>query len=324
MSGYSEPLWNAFISAAFQDLENAEDITKRRPILAHYTSIPTLESILKNDEIWFSNPLYMNDLDEIKFGIINGIKILKESSAIRDALETDKRHRIFMDTIDAHLVNYEEKFLFDTYVFCLSEHETDDTDGLLSMWRGYGGYGEGAALIFDTSKLDAIEESPLMFAKVEYGSNEERIGWFEQLGRTIAQVISDSRINDDSIYLASGAAFERLKLMALFSKHIGFREEKEWRIVYMMDRDHQEKLSSMQGYIIGNYGVEPKLKFKVGHIDGVTSPGLALDAIIHSIILGPSISSPLATRSFLRMLEKIDRSGLRDRVVASSIPLRGR
>ena len=43
--------------------------------------------------------------------------------------------------------------MIDTYVFCLSEHAKDDTDGLLSMWRGYGGNGNGAAIVFDAGKL---------------------------------------------------------------------------------------------------------------------------------------------------------------------------
>ena len=34
-------------------------------LLAHYTSIPIAEEILKNDQLWFSNPLYMNDLGEM-------------------------------------------------------------------------------------------------------------------------------------------------------------------------------------------------------------------------------------------------------------------
>ena len=33
-------------------------------LLAHYTSVQVVEQILKHEELWFSNPLYMNDLEE--------------------------------------------------------------------------------------------------------------------------------------------------------------------------------------------------------------------------------------------------------------------
>ena len=53
------------------------------PILAHYTSMKIVESILANDEIWFSNPLLMNDSEELRFGYIHGAQIAKEGSTSR-------------------------------------------------------------------------------------------------------------------------------------------------------------------------------------------------------------------------------------------------
>jgi hypothetical protein len=38
------------------------------------------------------------------------------------------------------------------------------------MWRGYGGNGNGAAIVFDTAKIAAREESPLVIAHVHYGT----------------------------------------------------------------------------------------------------------------------------------------------------------
>ena len=40
-------------------------LMEHKPLLAHYTSISNLEKILKDDEIWLSNPLFMNDLEEV-------------------------------------------------------------------------------------------------------------------------------------------------------------------------------------------------------------------------------------------------------------------
>jgi hypothetical protein len=46
----------------FADLRTADTFPTKRPLLAHYTSISVLEAMLRNDEVWLSNPLFMNDL----------------------------------------------------------------------------------------------------------------------------------------------------------------------------------------------------------------------------------------------------------------------
>jgi hypothetical protein len=75
-------------------------------------------------------------------------------------------------------------------------------------------------------------------------------------------------------------------------------------------------------YHIGQRGVEPKLKYKIGHIAGVSADDLALDRLLDRIILGPSHSSPLARRSVERMLEIFGKSDLKGKLYSSTIPLR--
>jgi hypothetical protein len=87
---------------------------------------------------------------------------------------------------------------------------------------------------------------------------------------------------------------ERLKLFAVFSKHRGFREENEWRVVYMRERDTNKALESMFSYWVGPRGVEQKLKLKVAAIPGFPETEITLDKIVERIILGPSFSTPLA------------------------------
>ena len=53
----------------FLHFSSAPILQKERPLLAHYTSISAMERILQNSEIWFSNPLFMNDLQEMRFGL---------------------------------------------------------------------------------------------------------------------------------------------------------------------------------------------------------------------------------------------------------------
>jgi hypothetical protein len=176
--------------------------------------------------------------------------------------------------------------------------------------------------VFDTSKLTYVETSPLIVAPVQYGSADERYEWCRKAASIVASVLNQNQIPDDQIHVASAAAVERIKLFALFTKHHGFREENEWRVVYMSDRDMDGRLKPMLHYFNGPRGIEPKLRYKVAPVERVTAPDLSLEKLLSAILLGPSTSSLLARRSVERMLEVIGKPELKDRLFASSIPFR--
>jgi hypothetical protein len=46
------------------------------PLLAHYTSIRVMEAIFQTNKIWLSNRLFMNDLQEVRFGLREGQRLL--------------------------------------------------------------------------------------------------------------------------------------------------------------------------------------------------------------------------------------------------------
>lgn len=138
-----DPLW--------QDIENS--YPAKRPRLAHYTSIATLERIMANDEIWFSNPLYMNDMEELRFGMREGAIAFRKHSEIKAACRQLQYYRLLTE-FDNRFEQFNNDHAFDTYIFCTAEHDNNTTDGLLSMWRGYGGNGNGAAIIFDTAQFE--------------------------------------------------------------------------------------------------------------------------------------------------------------------------
>src|SRR6266404_1679463 len=70
---------------------SGQDVFVEKPLLAHYTTIQTLEKILLSKEVWFSNPLFMNDFEEVRFGLVESERIISNERAISDALETDER-----------------------------------------------------------------------------------------------------------------------------------------------------------------------------------------------------------------------------------------
>lgn len=310
--------------ALWSDLRQGNSFPEVRPLLAHYTSITALEQMMSNDEIWFSNPLFMNDLEELRFGMNEGAAAFRTHEGLKGSCKNNNNFTKLTWYFDHLFQEFDEKHAFDTYVLCLSEHDPNDHDGALSMWRGYGANGSGAALVFDTSKLEENKSSSpeLIIDRVHYGTRQQRIEWINEKIESIAKIIKSHTLTDENLYHVAYYWIERLKLFSLFSKHSGFHEEKEWRVVYLSQRDPDKILSHMFGSSITNRGIEPKLKLKLAPLDGVFSEDLSFEKIIDRIILGPTTSTVLAANAIKRMLVLKGKHLLADKVVPSSIPFR--
>jgi hypothetical protein len=310
------PLWG--------DIRDEDEFDIKKPLLAHYTSVDVLEKILEKEEIWLSNPLYMNDIEEVRFGLSQGIPLVLQSSDIRTACRTKERADRFAASF-SHCSNvFAQEHLLDTYVLCCSEHDADDYDGPLSMWRGYGSQGNGVALVLDAGKISKTDGSAFALAKVFYGSGAERVTWLRNKIAEFARILATADVPDEGLYGAAHELFERIKTFALFTKHRGFREEREWRAVYIRNRDPQKQLDPMFSYSIGSRGIEPKLKLKLAAAPGVATADLSLTAIVDRLILGPSASTVLAKATVGRMLERFGKGDLKQKVHASAIPFRPR
>jgi hypothetical protein len=208
-------------------------------------------------------------------------------------------------------------------VLCFSEHTKEDNDGLLSMWRGYGESGWGVAIVLDTAQIVPRDDSFLILAKVHYGTEEQRIEWIQTLLGRCADILENNAIPDNKLVVCSFFIFQRLKLFAIFTKHRGFHEENEWRVVYMRDIAESELLNHMIGYWNGPRGPEPKLKFKLETTAGMQeTENLSLWKLIERIILGPLLS-PLAASACANMVEFFSHPQLKDRIRRSRIPYRG-
>lgn len=172
-----QEIMQRFQPLLWADWRPEDTFAAKKPLLAHYTTIQTLEKILASNEVWFSNPLFMNDIEEVRFGILEANEIVSASYRLVDACRTQERALLFKN----HFTHYSNQFaspsllkadnqivvapgllpspalspyILDTYVFCLSNHSSDDNDGRLSMWRGYGANGNGACIVFDTAQIN--------------------------------------------------------------------------------------------------------------------------------------------------------------------------
>lgn len=309
----------------------AFDKTDKPPYLAHYTSLCVLEQIMKNDEIWFSHPSFMNDLQEMEFGIGVGTRLFFEFSLtheFEDACGSYSRAQNIRNFFAGHASNFDMRDASEIYVFCLSNHDESPgnsqyaDDGLLSMWRGYGANGNGAALVFKTDFLRLRVDSPLVFAKVSYLSNQERRPLLLEKLKQALSVVKNNTIPEDMLPIVAEWFFMIVKFFALRTKHKGFLEEQEWRIIYLPDLDRQQLLSPHISYYIGPKGIEPKLKMKLEPLKLDPRETWTFHSILHKVILGPSFSSPLAAEAVRKMLKAAGKEDFSEKLCVSGIPFR--
>lgn len=316
--------WEKVVSFLYSDITPEEEFPAIKPLLAHYTSLGNLEKILIGREIWLSNPLFMNDIEELRFGVEQGVAELRSNSDMLRAFPSNEIHAEFMSFIEAEYNRLQFSDAIDLYVACFSLHDENEIDGRLAMWRGYGSNGNGAALILDVAKIpDLPDDLPFVLSKVEYASTEERIAWIRSKINDLAKLLGEISLDRGDFEPIASAIFERLVIFSLFTKHRGFLEEQEWRLVYLKSRDRQNIGKEMLGYLNGPRGVEPKLKLQVESFVSRFGVATSFEDMVHSVILGPTSSSPLSFQSTKRMLHLIGYTKLSNRLGASSIPYRG-
>jgi hypothetical protein len=311
-----------YFDAVWADLNEATTYPSRRPTLAHYTSIATLERIVRSGELWLAHPMLMNDHQEMRWGMVEGQKRLLASEEIASACASADKHQLLLAAFNKHYDQFATADAFDVYVGCFCEHDPSDHDGLLSMWRGYGANGGGAAIVFDTSKLIHDDESPLVLAPVVYGTDQQRLNWIETKISELARLIKTHNPPKLELDRAAWHFFNRLKYFALFSKHCGFREEREWRVVYMQDRDPKREYHSRFTYLTNEAGIEPRMKLQVGS-DLKGAEPITLSSLVTRILLGPRAGALLSLMATRRMMEQLGEPQLAARVLSSSTPFRG-
>lgn len=300
------------------------DWEREKPILAHYTSIEVAERIFSTGTIWFSNPLYMNDHEELKWGIREIGRIVQEdpSGKLLAACGSEVRRNRLQSAFDHYVRHYEQEFVLKIFASCWTQHSPDETDGVLSMWRGYGGNGRGLAIEINTAKFKPIQTSPVLLLKVSYGDSRRRRDEIEKLFAEWCGIIANTNIAEELLYLASYELFQLSLLYALSSKHAGFSEENEWRFVYMPDRDTDKALEPYIQYALVRGRAEPKLKLELKPISGVLDEGFSLAGVVHGAILGPGQNDALSVSGFRFLLQRINRGDFVSLLKVSGIPFR--
>jgi Protein of unknown function (DUF2971) len=290
----------------------------------HYSSADAAMKMITNREVWMRKASCMNDFSEIDYG----------SLCLRAALRSAEGNRLVevLERLFPGLCR-EVAQIFDhwlpwrlenTYLTCFSEHRSPDEDvlGRLSMWRAYGG-GTGVAVV--TTATPFLTESHALRA---YTSP---VGYFTeaQFRQRLADVVSRIEANEPFL---QGIDREEVKIRlfnmylyaATCTKHPGFKEELEWRIIHHPDLYPSPHLTKSIETIRG----VPQLVFKI-HLRNIPAEipierldGIEIPELVERVIIGPTQHPTVIREAFIMELSA---AGVRDaarRVVISDIPLR--
>lgn len=329
----------ALLSLLYQSSDSrVEELKRSGRRFAHYTSAENALSILSGRSIWLRNAAVMNDHSEIEHGrgILN--RLLGGALGSRLFKALDDVHADISLTIRQR---YHQEAYFareQTFMMSLCEHDHDDWLGQLSMWRAYGGSRASVALIFkpeiifDPSVSLDLYSSPVLYG----GDNEMAAELLKVVEALESSTATIAAVDPDMVIHIVAAA---LHFALLSTKHPGFREEREWRILSLA-RDLSAN-AWVKSAVRSIGGIPQIIQIMPLHGHGSTLPcnqvtmdqamdseditylpQFAWDNLIDRIIIGPSLY-PETIKAAIEAQLRADGASLWDQLVSvSEIPLR--
>lgn len=295
------------------------------PKLVHYTSAQAAFSILTggDDEarcLWLRNATEMNDFSEVAFGQQMLINVLRDADLQNSFQAACREIAPEIEGVFNLMGSEFETIKLNTYLLSLSRHTGLELEiGLLSMWRAYGG-SANVCLVFNTEAFANDQDAyDVIIAPVDYTG---AIGVRREVERIRAAMIH----NKDALkQIDPGIVTFNLKyaldMMLLSTKHPGFKEEEEWRVIYRPPNppdvpDVPSKVVCVNGIIQNVYYLPMK---------DIPDKGLKnanLNDLLHRIIIGPTPNPYVVCDAFVRLLRSEGIEDAEQRVRSSGIPLR--
>jgi hypothetical protein len=285
----------------------------------HYTSADAAMDILRKGEVWMRQSSCMNDYLEVLYGM----KLLEDTYNSTPAGHTFQvvLNRIFAgitQDIAQRFNNWRVHLLLNTYFTCVSEHlDVEDAFGRLSMWRAYGST-TGVALVLNNSVfLTPADGLKAYSSPVAYLNRQ---GFESEFG----QIVEGARKEEDFIRQLgrekiTGRVFNMLMFAALCTKHPGFAEEKEWRVVYCPSMEESRHITRE---LVTFKGL-PQMIHKIPLKD-ISEAGYfgAVPRLIDRIIIGPTQYPRTLLEVFVELLGEAGVKDPQTKVCLSDIPLR--
>lgn len=302
-----------------REAEVTEDVK-----FAHYTSAQVAMDILRAKEddrcLWLRNAMLMNDFSEIEYG--QGLlRMALGTEQIRDHM-VHVCSEIHDDIIKVFTLLDQEVYAIkrSTYLLSLALHKGKELhQGKLSMWRAYGGDANVCLLLNPQAFMTPQTAYDVTIAPVDYGGPEHFLDGLNNLMAGMARNRDLLReIGPEIVSLNFKLA---LDVMILSTKHPGFEEENEWRLIHRMHQYPME--NSPPSKIVSINGIVQKVFYlPMKNIPEHDVNNADLNSLLHKIIIGPTPNPDLVWEGFVELLWQSGVENPADKVDMSRIPLR--
>ena len=260
----------------------------KNSILYHYTKPEKLLSILESGTIRFSNALYLNDKEEVTYSYKLICTLADEMPDLNQSLLKKIKEHFF--TKYTNIINGSNDFGYKYEYYTISFSTEADNLTLLADMAKIGFDSVYGNIIYDRAKQITILK--LIFEKW----NRQ----YEKLLKSSKKDISEKRV-DTVLEL-----IDILSIISLFFKNPHFKDEKEYRIIF-----------------INNFGANFAKQTKICEKNGLFVPYIEykfLKKTVNSINIGPTFDESIFYTSTCRMLANF---GYEKKTVnRSKIPLR--
>lgn len=291
---------------------------------AHYTSAQVAMDIIKaRDEdrcLWLRNAMLMNDFSEIEYGQqLLRLALTNEQLCNRLIEACNGIHGSILSVFD---VMDQEVYAIkrSTYLLSLALHKGSELNqGKLSMWRAYGGDANVCILLNPEAFMTPQTAYDVVIAPVDYGGPGKFVAG-------IAHIVEAMIANRDALRQLDPETIKinlkyAVDVMILSTKHPGFEEENEWRIIH---RAQQSPVAdSPPSKIVSINGIVQKVFYlPMKNIPDHQVQNADINSLIFRIIIGPTPNADLVWEWFVTLLNEHGISDAANKVIACNIPLR--
>lgn len=297
--------------------KKTRELSSVKTRFVYYTTAETAACILRDRQIWMRNTAIMNDYMEVEYGFECVNAAYKGDPGKRFNAELDACFPGLSVEARDHFNDLLPTIRTDTYITAVSEHmPSEDEHGRLSMWRAYGGK-TGVALVlngdvfFSESNVLNVFSIPVTYLR-DFTSNFENVA--ENMKREAEFIKSSDR------GLLKHMVFIMLWFSVLCTKHPGFHEEKEWRVIASPKLYPSTYATPAVEVIHGMPQTVLKLGLQNHPEQGLV--GLELPQLLERIIIGPCESPQVLYTAFHRLLVEANVPDSERKIIMSDIPLR--
>ncbi len=186
------------------------------------------------------------------------------------------------------------------------------------MWRAYGGSSGVAVVLNPDVFLNQSEALPAFTSPVAYLSEAS---FEQQLGRVVDNIeATKDFLESEGREELVAWLFHAFRLAMLCTKHPGFKEEREWRVVYAPHLARSERIVESVQLIRGVPQVVHSIPFKDYPEEGLI--GAELPQLISRVIIGPTEFPYQLRDATIALLRNAGVADAAEKVVVSTIPLR--